>query len=141
MDQQLDSETDNLLHHASLTDMTQLFFLSFSSSSSSSSSFFVVVVVVVVVLVVVVASRHLPIPAGMFCYSGLTPEQVDRLTSEFKIYLTRNGRISMAGVTSKNVGTDTCFMIFTVSHVCVCVCVCVSVCLSVCLSVCCCCCC
>lgn len=30
---------------------------------------------------------------GMFCYSGLTPEQVDRLTSEFHIYLTRNGRI------------------------------------------------
>ena len=30
---------------------------------------------------------------GMFCYSGLTPEQVDRLTNEFHIYLTRNGRI------------------------------------------------
>eukprot|EP00897_Mesotaenium_endlicherianum_P010284 jgi/Mesen1/9284/ME000060S08717 len=40
---------------------------------------------------------------GMFCFSGLTPEQVDRLTSEFHIYMTRNGRISMAGVTSGNV--------------------------------------
>lgn len=30
---------------------------------------------------------------GMFCYSGLTPEQVDRLTNEFHIYMTRNGRI------------------------------------------------
>jgi len=40
---------------------------------------------------------------GMFCYSGLTPQQVDRLAEEFHIYLTRNGRISMAGVTSKNV--------------------------------------
>ncbi|KAL2937445.1 Aspartate aminotransferase mitochondrial [Bienertia sinuspersici] len=40
---------------------------------------------------------------GMFCYSGLTPEQVDRLTSEFNIYMTRNGRMSMAGVTTKNV--------------------------------------
>jgi len=48
--------------------------------------------------------NHVNDQIGMFCYSGLTPEQVDRLTSEFKIYLTRNGRISMAGVTSKNVG-------------------------------------
>lgn len=39
----------------------------------------------------------------MFCYSGLSPEQVDRLTNEFHIYLTRNGRISMAGVTSKDI--------------------------------------
>lgn len=39
----------------------------------------------------------------MFCYSGLSPEQVDRLREEFHIYMTRNGRISMAGVTSKNV--------------------------------------
>jgi aspartate/tyrosine/aromatic aminotransferase len=30
---------------------------------------------------------------GMFCYSGMTPEQVDRLTKEFHIYMTRNGRI------------------------------------------------
>lgn len=70
---------------------------------------------------------------GMFCYSGMTPEQVDRLTKEFHIYMTRNGRIrydkiqtneqtamvvflrsshdnsfvvvfSMAGVTTGNVG-------------------------------------
>jgi hypothetical protein len=30
---------------------------------------------------------------GMFCYSGMTPEQVDRLTNEYHIYMTRNGRI------------------------------------------------
>lgn len=29
--------------------------------------------------------------------------QVERLTKEFSIYLTKDGRISMAGVTSKNV--------------------------------------
>ena len=46
---------------------------------------------------------HINSQIGMFCYSGMTPEQVDRLQSEFRIYLTRNGRISMAGVTSKNV--------------------------------------
>lgn len=39
----------------------------------------------------------------MFAFSGLTPEQVDRLTNEHHIYLTRNGRISMAGVTSKDI--------------------------------------
>ncbi|VFQ64432.1 unnamed protein product [Cuscuta campestris] len=48
--------------------------------------------------------EHVTNQIGMFCYSGLTPEQVDRLTNEFHIYLTRNGRISMAGVTSGNVG-------------------------------------
>eukprot|EP00455_Lapot_gusevi_P057914 TRINITY_DN9_c0_g2_i4.p2 TRINITY_DN9_c0_g2~~TRINITY_DN9_c0_g2_i4.p2 ORF type:complete len:422 (+),score=193.22 TRINITY_DN9_c0_g2_i4:55-1320(+) len=48
--------------------------------------------------------NHVVDQIGMFCYSGLNPEQVDRLTNEFHIYLTRNGRISMAGVTSKNVG-------------------------------------
>ncbi|KAL2937444.1 Aspartate aminotransferase mitochondrial [Bienertia sinuspersici] len=47
--------------------------------------------------------EHITKQIGMFCYSGLTPEQVDRLTSEFNIYMTRNGRMSMAGVTTKNV--------------------------------------
>eukprot|EP00166_Cyanidium_caldarium_P004357 ctg_459.g150 len=40
---------------------------------------------------------------GMFCYSGLQPEQVNRLRREFHVYLTRDGRISMAGVTRANV--------------------------------------
>ncbi|GJN19414.1 hypothetical protein PR202_gb06692 [Eleusine coracana subsp. coracana] len=48
--------------------------------------------------------EHITNQIGMFCYSGMTPEQVDRLTNEFHIYMTRNGRISMAGVTSGNVG-------------------------------------
>jgi len=39
----------------------------------------------------------------MFCFSGLTPEQVDKLRTEHHVYLTRDGRISMAGVTSHNV--------------------------------------
>ena len=29
----------------------------------------------------------------MFCFSGLTVEQVDRLVREFHIYLTRDGRM------------------------------------------------
>ena len=47
---------------------------------------------------------HVTSQIGMFCFSGLTPEQVDKLRSEYHIYMTKNGRISMAGVTSKNVG-------------------------------------
>jgi len=47
--------------------------------------------------------RHITDQIGMFCYTGLTPEQVDLLQSKFSIYLTRNGRISMAGVSSNNV--------------------------------------
>jgi len=47
---------------------------------------------------------HITNQIGMFCYSGLTPEQVDKLAAEHHIYMTRNGRISMAGVSSKNVG-------------------------------------
>jgi aspartate aminotransferase len=39
---------------------------------------------------------------GMFCFSGLTPEQVERMRAEYAIYMTKDGRISMAGVTSKN---------------------------------------
>ncbi|XP_055352213.1 uncharacterized protein LOC129598368 [Paramacrobiotus metropolitanus] len=47
--------------------------------------------------------RHITDQIGMFCFTGLTPPQVERLTKEFSIYLTKDGRISMAGVTSKNV--------------------------------------
>ena len=46
---------------------------------------------------------HVTNQIGMFCFTGLNEKQVDQLTNEFHIYLTKNGRISMAGVTSKNV--------------------------------------
>lgn len=46
---------------------------------------------------------HVTKQIGMFCYSGLTPEQCDELASKYHIYMTRNGRISMAGVTSSTV--------------------------------------
>ncbi|KAJ3205973.1 aspartate transaminase aat1 [Dinochytrium kinnereticum] len=46
---------------------------------------------------------HITSQIGMFCYTGLTPEQVDRLRNEFSIYLTKDGRISIAGITSHNV--------------------------------------
>jgi len=33
----------------------------------------------------------------MFSFTGLNPEQVKRMTDEFSIYLTNDGRISVAG--------------------------------------------
>lgn len=47
--------------------------------------------------------QHITNQIGMFCYTGLKPEQVDRLAAEFSVYLTRDGRISVAGVASGNV--------------------------------------
>lgn len=46
---------------------------------------------------------HITDQIGMFCFTGMNPQQSERLTKEFSIYLTKDGRISMAGVTSKNV--------------------------------------
>lgn len=46
---------------------------------------------------------HITKQIGMFCFSGLTPTQVDTLAEKYAIYMTRNGRISMAGLTSANV--------------------------------------
>jgi aspartate/tyrosine/aromatic aminotransferase len=40
---------------------------------------------------------------GMFSFSGLQPEQVDRLREEFSIYIVRSGRINVAAITSRNV--------------------------------------
>ncbi|KAJ2302465.1 aspartate transaminase aat1, partial [Coemansia sp. RSA 2706] len=46
---------------------------------------------------------HITDQIGMFCFTGLKPEQVDRLARDFHIYLTRDGRVSMAGISSSNV--------------------------------------
>lgn len=46
---------------------------------------------------------HITKQIGMFCFTGLNPEQVDKIVAEHHVYLTRNGRISIAGITSKNV--------------------------------------
>ncbi|XP_075992648.1 glutamate oxaloacetate transaminase 2 [Anticarsia gemmatalis] len=47
--------------------------------------------------------QHITDQIGMFCFTGLKPDQVERLTKEFHIYLTKDGRISVAGISSKNV--------------------------------------
>ncbi|XP_022950910.1 aspartate aminotransferase, mitochondrial-like [Cucurbita moschata] len=46
---------------------------------------------------------HVVKQVGMFCYSGLNCEQIDQLATDFHIYMTRDGRMSMAGVTTRNV--------------------------------------
>ena len=61
---------------------------------------------------------HVTTQIGMFCFSGLSPEQVrlrrdamtsiyvvqvEKLQKQYAIYFTKDGRISMVGVTSKNV--------------------------------------
>ncbi len=39
----------------------------------------------------------------MFSYTGLSPEQVDRLREEFAVYLVKSGRMCVAGLNSNNV--------------------------------------
>lgn len=46
---------------------------------------------------------HIVNQIGMFCFSGLTPEQVDKIVKEYSVYMLRSGRISMAGISSNNV--------------------------------------
>ena len=41
---------------------------------------------------------------GMFSYTGLSPEQVQRLQSEFAVYLVSSGRMCVAGLNEGNVG-------------------------------------
>ena len=40
---------------------------------------------------------------GMFSYTGLTPQQIERLKTEFHIYAVSNGRISVPGLNQNNV--------------------------------------
>ena len=40
---------------------------------------------------------------GMFSFTGLNPEQVDRLRNEFAVYLVKSGRMCVAGLNSKNI--------------------------------------
>jgi len=47
--------------------------------------------------------EHITTQIGMFSYTGLTVAQCKQLISKHHIYLLENGRISMAGLTTKNV--------------------------------------
>ncbi|RMZ79320.1 hypothetical protein DV737_g3474, partial [Chaetothyriales sp. CBS 132003] len=46
---------------------------------------------------------HITDQIGMFAYTGLQPEQMDALAKEHSVYATKDGRISVAGITSGNV--------------------------------------
>jgi len=47
--------------------------------------------------------KHIITQIGMFSFTGLTPAQCKLLTDKYHIYLLSNGRISMCGITTKNV--------------------------------------
>jgi len=47
---------------------------------------------------------HITNQIGMFSYTGLKPEQVEKMTKDYHVYLVKNGRISCAGITTHNVG-------------------------------------
>jgi len=46
---------------------------------------------------------HVTQQIGMFAFTGLTPEMCQQLTTEYYIFLTTNGRISIAGLNESNV--------------------------------------
>ena len=47
---------------------------------------------------------HLVRAVGMFCFLGITPEQVQRLKKDYGVYMVSSSRINIAGITAKNVG-------------------------------------
>lgn len=47
--------------------------------------------------------KHITDQIGMFCFTGMNPDQVAKLTKDSSVYLTKDGRISVAGISSNNV--------------------------------------
>ena len=45
---------------------------------------------------------HVTQQIGMFAFTGMSAEMCDQLTDEYAIYLTRDGRISLAGLNESN---------------------------------------
>lgn len=46
---------------------------------------------------------HVTSQIGMFAYTGLSSEQVEELKSKYHIYMTSDGRISIAGLNTHNI--------------------------------------
>lgn len=46
---------------------------------------------------------HVTSQIGMFAYTGLSTEQVDKLKNDYHIYMTADGRISIAGLNTHNI--------------------------------------
>lgn len=47
--------------------------------------------------------NHITDQIGMFSFTGLNEQQVQKLREQFHIYMTKNGRISMAGLNTNNI--------------------------------------
>jgi len=47
--------------------------------------------------------KHITDQIGMFSFTGLTEKQVLKIRNDAHVYMTKNGRISMAGLNTKNV--------------------------------------
>ncbi|KAJ5915229.1 hypothetical protein N7454_011124 [Penicillium verhagenii] len=47
--------------------------------------------------------EHITSQIGMFSYTGLSEKQVQTLRSKWHVYMTKNGRISMAGLNTHNI--------------------------------------
>lgn len=47
--------------------------------------------------------NHITDQIGMFSFTGLSEAQVLKLREEYHIYMTKNGRISMAGLNTHNI--------------------------------------
>jgi len=46
---------------------------------------------------------HIIDQIGMFCFTGMTAAQVEKLAKDHSIYLTKDGRVAIVGITTKNV--------------------------------------
>ena len=46
---------------------------------------------------------HITNHKGMFSFTGLDPDQCDRLKDDYSVYIVRNGRIATPGITTANV--------------------------------------
>lgn len=46
---------------------------------------------------------HVTDQIGMFSFTGLTVKQSEAMVKKHHVYMTKNGRISVAGLTSSNV--------------------------------------
>jgi len=47
---------------------------------------------------------HITNQIGMFAYTGLSKDMVDELREKYAIYMTADGRISIAGLNTSNLG-------------------------------------
>ncbi|CAG9313539.1 unnamed protein product [Blepharisma stoltei] len=47
---------------------------------------------------------HIKTQIGMFCYTGLTPQQCENMIEKWHCFMLKNGRMAICGLNTKNVG-------------------------------------